>query len=60
MIEYQRALARALTRGGGDVPGVPDEAVARFARLAERKRAALAGRRRGWLERLLRGIQALR
>jgi hypothetical protein len=44
MIAYQRALARALEEGHGSVPGVPDEAVRHFARLAERKQRSGAGR----------------
>lgn len=43
MIEYQRALAQALTQGHGSVPGVSDQAVAQFARLAQHKRRALRG-----------------
>ena len=58
MIEYQRALARALSQGGGEVPGVSPEAVAAFARQAERKLAALRGPpRRKWFERWLRVVQ---
>lgn len=38
MIAYQQALARAVTRGGGAVPGVSDAHVARFVEMALRKR----------------------
>jgi hypothetical protein len=43
MIDYQRAVADALTLGAGapnEVPGVSREAVARLAEIALRKRAA--------------------
>lgn len=40
MISYQQALARAVVRGAGAVPGVRDADVARFAEMALRKRLA--------------------
>ncbi len=59
MIDYQRALARALSQGKGDVPGVSPAAVAGFARQAERKLVALRGSpRRSWFERWLHGVQS--
>jgi hypothetical protein len=40
MIAYQQALARAVLRGAGPVPGVRDEDVATFLEIAVRKRLA--------------------
>lgn len=40
MIDYQRALARAVSGGAGAVPGVRDADVANFVEIALRKRLA--------------------
>ncbi|HYW54381.1 MAG TPA: hypothetical protein VE826_10435 [Dongiaceae bacterium] len=40
MIDYQRALARAVTGGAGPVPGVRDADVGTFVEIALRKRLA--------------------